>query len=1023
MRAGVLSEEKLELAVRRILRLSAAVLSCLAAGVVRAAMPISPAHPELLQQQILAAYAAGQPSVVIPAGVYMIPPIGNGNGFHLDLENMNNFEIDARGATFVFQDQTRGGILFYNCTAVLFHGATLYFGTPPFSQGVIRAVAADGSSLDVQIEQGYPTNLDDPKYFTRQIIGHLFDPVTRWWKPNVRGDIYGTQTQRLGPNTFRIFTDDLGGGVAGDLVGWRSGVGDHILRVDACSRMVLTSLTIYNSPGGAVQEDIGSQSGPNQYTNITVKRGPPPAGAITPPLFTTVGGPGSSESRQGPDIENWYMEAMNDDGIAIGGQDSWVMEAHGNTLIVSNTYVGSGYNFLVGDPVRLEDTHDLPAGEAVVTNIIPLPNYHATCKSARQTYTDFTVGPYYQITLDRPVTAGCDYLAGNPAAAGAGYVLRNNTITNHRERGMILQADNGLIENNVISGSTLIGIFIGPESYWGSAVYSRNVTIRDNTISNVGYWAGSNGAIVVATNSQYDLPPAGAFQNIVIDGNSFQNFNVTGIFVSSTNGVVITNNTFRNVQEAISFAEDDKGQDVLPGTLVFVTKSAGVEASNNSGSQLGPYNRTSIETEAGVNILGGPYTMAVAGSNSGFSSTQGANSWSYGYFPAGNWNAFTLLPTYNAQSGWWQHTTFGPPWTLVGADSAFHPNGADSGGEEWATRRWTSTISGAATLSGHLAKTNANPASTGIYGRIYLNHNLVYQQFIAGADGAGVYYSLPLTLKTGDLLDFSVAPNGGVTDDSTIFSSFISIPASGVTAGSGPAIAAVSNAASGQPGAAPGTYLSIYGLNFAPAGFVDDWSKSVIGGVLPTKLDGVSVTIGGKPTYIAAVTSTQINVLTPALPSGAATVTVTTSAGASTPFPISSQSIQPAFFAWPANQAVATHVDFTPAAANGTLGMTTAPGEPGETIILWGTGFGPASPPVPDGQVVPSGIHTVSGVAVNVGGQPATVAGAALSPGLAGVYQIAIQVPAGLADGEYLVIANVSGVYSPIGVLLAVQSQ
>jgi hypothetical protein len=42
-------------------------------------------------------------------------------------------------------------------------------------QGVIKAVAGDGSSFDIQIEKGYPTNLDDPKYFTSQIIGHLFD--------------------------------------------------------------------------------------------------------------------------------------------------------------------------------------------------------------------------------------------------------------------------------------------------------------------------------------------------------------------------------------------------------------------------------------------------------------------------------------------------------------------------------------------------------------------------------------------------------------------------------------------------------------------------------------------------------------------------------------------------------------------------------------------------------------------------------------------------------------------------------
>jgi uncharacterized protein (TIGR03437 family) len=787
--------------------------------------------------------------------------------------------------------------------------------------------------------------------------------------------------------------------------------------------MVLTNLTIYNSPGGAVQEDIGGQTGPNQYTNITVKRGPPPAGASAPPLFTTIGGAGSSESRQGPDIENWYMEAMPDDAIAVGGQASWVMEAHGNTLIVSNTYVGSGVNFLVGDPVRLVDTHDAPSGEAVVTNIVPLPDYQPTCKSARTTVTDFTAGPYYQITLDRPVTAGCDYLAGNPAAAGAGYVLRNNTIMNHRERGMILQADNGLIENNVINGSTLIGIFMGPESYWGSAVYCRNVTIRNNTISNVGYWAGSPGALVVAPNSQYDLPMPGAFQNIVIDGNTFQNFNVTGIFVSSTSGLAITNNTFSNVQKAIPFGQDDKGQDVLPGTLVFVTKSNGVEASNNTASQLGAYNTTAIQAAAGVTILGSPYTTIMAGSNSGFSSTQGATGWSYGYFPAGNVNAFTLLPTYNAQSQWWQHPTFGPPWTLVGANSAFHPNGADNGGEEWATRRWTSTINGAATLSGHLFKADANPASTGIYGRIYLNHNPIYQQFIAGADSTGVYYSLPVTLKAGDVLDFSVAPNGGDADDGTDFSSFISTSTSAVTPGSGPVIASVSSAAGGQPGAASGAYLSIYGLNFAPAGFIDTWSNSIVGGVLPVKLDGVSVTIAGNPAYIAAITSTQINVLAPATPNGLAVVTVTTSAGASAPFPVNWQSVQPAFFVWPGNQAVATHLDFTPAAANGILGVATAPAKPGETIILWGTGFGPSSPPAPDGQVVPGGAHTLNGVAVTLGGQPVAVVGAALTSGLAGVYQIAIQVPAGLADGEYLVIANLNGVYSPIGVVLAVQSQ
>lgn len=38
----------------------------------------------------------------------------------------------------------------------------------------------------------------------------------------------------------------------------------------------------------------------------------------------------------------------------------------------------------------------------------------------------------------------------------------------------------------------------------------------------------------------------------------------------------------------------------------------------------------------------------------------------------------------------------------------------------------------------------------------------------------------------------------------------------------------------------------------------------------------------------------------------------------------------------------------------------------------------------------------------------------ALATGLAGLYQVAIQVPASLADGDYPVIASVSGQQSPI---------
>jgi len=50
-----------------------------------------------------------------------------------------------------------------------------------------------------------------------------------------------------------------------------------------------------------------------------------------------------------------------------------------------------------------------------------------------------------------------------------------------------------------------------------------------------------------------------------------------------------------------------------------------------------------------------------------------------------------------------------------------------------------------------------------------------------------------------------------------------------------------------------------------------------------------------------------------------------------------------------------------------------------------------------------------------------TASAAALSPGSAGLYQVVIQVPSSLANGDYPIVATVGGVQSPSGVKLTVQ--
>jgi mannan endo-1,4-beta-mannosidase len=246
-----------------------------------------------------------------------------------------------------------------------------------------------------------------------------------------------------------------------------------------------------------------------------------------------------------------------------------------------------------------------------------------------------------------------------------------------------------------------------------------------------------------------------------------------------------------------------------------------------------------------------------------------------------------------------------------------------------------------------------------------------------------------------------------------------------------PTISGVGNSAGGQAGVSAGTYISIYGSNFAPTGWPTSiWSDYVFGGQLPTKLAGVSVSMGGMPAYIEYLSPTQINVLAPNLGTGSISVTVTTPAGTSTPYPINSTSVQPAFFEWSGNQVVATDANYNWLVRSGTFpGTTTVPAKPGETVILWGTGFGPTTPAAPAGQVVPAQTYSVNGVVVTVGTIPVQ-ATTALSLNwsadcrcytAAGVYQIVITVPSTLANGDYPIFATVDGVQSPSGVNLTVQ--
>jgi uncharacterized protein (TIGR03437 family) len=236
-----------------------------------------------------------------------------------------------------------------------------------------------------------------------------------------------------------------------------------------------------------------------------------------------------------------------------------------------------------------------------------------------------------------------------------------------------------------------------------------------------------------------------------------------------------------------------------------------------------------------------------------------------------------------------------------------------------------------------------------------------------------------------------------------------------------PMIASVVSGASFEPGVVPNSFLTIKGTNLAST--TDTWDRFIAGGKLPTSLGGVIVTFNGMPAYISYVSPAQINLLAPDTGIVSLRIFVNNNGASSTVFSIGAAATGPAFFSWPGSQVVATRVDYTYAAKSGTFSSPTVAAKPGDVLILWGTGFGPTTPPVLPGGVTPADqtYATSTLPAVTINNIPATVYGAALASGYAGLYQIAIQVPATIPDGDWPVIATIGGIPSPNGLMLAVR--
>jgi uncharacterized protein (TIGR03437 family) len=208
---------------------------------------------------------------------------------------------------------------------------------------------------------------------------------------------------------------------------------------------------------------------------------------------------------------------------------------------------------------------------------------------------------------------------------------------------------------------------------------------------------------------------------------------------------------------------------------------------------------------------------------------------------------------------------------------------------------------------------------------------------------------------------------------------------------------------------APGGWIEIYGSNLAPN--TQSWTGAdFTGNDAPTILGGVSVSIAGQSAFVDYISPAQVDAQ---LPSNIATggplqLTLNNGTTTSAPFNVTVNTAEPGLLA-PAsfkiggNQyVVAQFIDGAYVLPTGAIaGVNSRPAKPGDTIIIYGVGFGAVTPTIPAGQLVTVANQLSASFEIQFGNTPAQLPLPyfGLAPSEVGVYQFNVVVPA-VADSD-----------------------
>lgn len=416
------------------------------------------------------------------------------------IDGIDNLVIEGQNTTLYFHNGSLGfkGIHITNCNNFLFTKINVDWSKLPFSSGVLESFDETGRTAVVRVNKGYIVNANT------EVIEYLeYDSETNL--PRDGGNfLYNhnevkniKRVEYLGDNKLKLyFGTAVSKAPAGTKVALAHAMNfSESFIIERSSNVKFETVNLYSSPGMGLRAYSNTNLYFNRF-NCVLKPG-------TDRLLTATADILHLKNTAGEVVvTNSTLENSHDDAVNIGGHYSRIVEISGSRLrIISPLGMWGTFKPAVGDIYEISDISTLEVKKTITVTKVEDSN------------------DGYWITIKEDV----DGLMLNNALANITrtpkFIFKNNLVRNKRNRGILVQTRNVLIENNAFSNVMNGAIQLLSEvNIFNESTAPRDVTIRNNKFISNNQGADADISIA-AYGSGFSVGSPNTIRNITIENN------------------------------------------------------------------------------------------------------------------------------------------------------------------------------------------------------------------------------------------------------------------------------------------------------------------------------------------------------------------------------------------------------------------------------------------------------------------------------------------------------------------------